>query len=108
MYLGYMQDPDKHKEINGLLGEVTDGRFADLVALGKMMTDFSVDAGAEDAGAGDILDDDIGVAVEFEGDEDEDEDEDVDELIVRSCCCDLMHECIGKYIVRPGNGYTVF
>jgi pre-mRNA-splicing helicase BRR2 len=77
------QDPDKHKEINGLIGEVDSSKFADVVALGKMMTDFSVDAGAEDAGAGDILDNDIGVAVEFEGDEDDDDDDDVDELVVR-------------------------
>ena len=80
------QDPDKHKEVNGLLGDIADNRFADLVALGKHITDFSPDAGGEDAangGApGDLLDDDIGVAVEFEGDEDDDEDEDVAELVV--------------------------
>ncbi len=77
------QDPDKHKEINALLGEVDSGKFADVVALGKMMTDYSVDAGVDDAGAGDILDNDIGVAVEFEGDDDDEDDDDVDELVVR-------------------------
>ena len=84
------QDPDKHREVNGLLGELEDNRFADLVALGKHITDFSTDAGgaegdaANGGGLGDVLDDNIGVAVEFEGDEDEDDDEDVAELVVSS------------------------
>lgn len=81
------QDPDKHKELIGLLGELPDERFADLVALGKHITDYSAAAaaanGAAEDAAGDALDDDIGVAVEFEGDEDDDEDDDVDELVVR-------------------------
>jgi pre-mRNA-splicing helicase BRR2 len=78
-----MQDPDKHKEINGLLGDISDKDFADLVALGKMMTDYRAGAGADEQQDGDGLDNDIGVAVEFEGDEDQDEDADVDELQVR-------------------------
>lgn len=49
------------------------------------MTDYSVDGGAEDAGTGDILDNDIGVAVEFEGDEDDDDDDEMTELVVRCC-----------------------
>ena len=82
------QDPDKHREVNGLLGELADNRFADLVALGKHITDFTPDAGGAEGDAanggapGDALDDDIGVAVEFEGDEEDDEDEDVAELVV--------------------------
>lgn len=48
------------------------------------MTDYSVDGGAEDAGTGDILDNDIGVAVEFEGDEDDDDDDEMTELVVSS------------------------
>ncbi|CAL8467727.1 g7265 [Coccomyxa elongata] len=76
-----MKDPDKHKEVNGLLGEISDNKFHDVVALGKMMTDYSVDGGAEDAGTGDILDNDIGVAVEFEGDEDDDDDDEMTELV---------------------------
>ena len=76
------QDPDRKKEVTGLLGEVSDERFADLVELGKRMTDFSTEPTAEDATAGDMLDDDIGVAVEFEGEDEDDEDENVDEIAV--------------------------
>ena len=73
-----------------MLGEVSDERFADLVELGKRMTDFTTEPTAEDATAGDMLDDDIGVAVEFEGEDEDDEDENVDEIAVslrpfRSC-----------------------
>lgn len=79
---GHLQDPERKKEVVGLLGEVSDERFADLVELGKRMTDFTTQPVAEATAAGDMLDDDIGVAVEFEG-EDEDDDEDgVDEIAV--------------------------
>ncbi len=85
------QDPQKQKELTGLLGELPDERFADLVALGKHITDYSASAangaanggGGEDANGADMLDDDIGVAVEFEGDEEDEEDDGVDELVVR-------------------------
>jgi hypothetical protein len=68
-----------------LLGDVSDERFADLVELGKRMTDFTTEplAGG-DAAPGDMLDDDIGVAVEFEGEDEADDDDDgVDEIAVR-------------------------
>ena len=63
--------------------------------LGKRMTDFSTEPTAEDAAAGDVLDDDIGVAVEFEG-EDEDEDDDaVDEIAVSTAlACALALFCL--------------
>lgn len=35
------QDPARHKEVDSLLGPTTDERFAALVALGKMITDFA-------------------------------------------------------------------
>jgi hypothetical protein len=83
------QDPEKEKEVQGLLGELPSDKFANLVAVGKLITDFSVDApgdGEGEPGAGaDALDDDIGVAVEFEGeDEEDDADEEVDEVVVRA------------------------
>ncbi len=80
--LSFVQDPERKKEVTGLLGEVSDERFADLVELGKRMTDFTTEPTAEDATAGDMLDDDIGVAVEFEGEDEDDEDENVDEIAV--------------------------
>ena len=80
--MSFLQDPERKKEVTGLLGEVSDERFADLVELGKRMTDFTTEPAAEDATAGDMLDDDIGVAVEFEGEDEDDEDENVDEIAV--------------------------
>ena len=74
--------------MQGLLGELPSEKFANLVAIGKLITDFSTEpaAGADGEGApGDALDDDIGVAVEFEGeDEEDDPDEEVDEVVVRA------------------------
>ncbi|CAK0763687.1 DExH-box ATP-dependent RNA helicase DExH12 [Coccomyxa viridis] len=75
-----LKDPERKREVVGLLGEVSDERFADLVELGKRMTDFSTEPAAEDAAAGDVLDDDIGVAVEFEGEDEDDDDDAVDEI----------------------------
>ena len=80
--MSWLQDPERKKEVMGLLGEVSDDRFADLVELGKRMTDFTTEPTTEDATAGDMLDDDIGVAVEFEGEDEDDEDENVDEIAV--------------------------
>ena len=79
-----MQDPERKREVVGLLGEISDERFADLVELGKRMTDFSTEPTTEDAAAGDVLDDDIGVAVEFEGEDEDDDDDAVDEIAVRT------------------------
>ena len=80
-----MQDPERKKEVVGLLGDLSDERFADLVELGKRMTDFTTEPLAgEDAAPGDMLDDDIGVAVEFEGEDEDDEDDNVDEIAVRA------------------------
>ena len=80
-----VQDPDKQKEVEELLGSLESEKFAQLVALGKCITDYKAGGpGAEDAAApGDTLDDAIGVAVEFEGEDEEDEDSEVDEVVVR-------------------------
>ena len=86
-----LQDPERKREVVGLLGEVSDERFADLVELGKRMTDFSTEPTAEDAAAGDVLDDDIGVAVEFEGEDEDDDDDAVDEIAVSRPFAALFH-----------------
>lgn len=79
----HMKDPERHKEINSLLGAIPDERFAQLVALGKLITDF-VPEGEAAAAAADgegALDEELGVAVEFEDESEEEEDEGlVDEL----------------------------
>ena len=90
-----LQDPERKREVVGLLGEVSDERFADLVELGKRMTDFSTEPTAEDAAAGDVLDDDIGVAVEFEGEDEDDDDDAVDEIAVsRPIAALFQHFCL--------------
>jgi len=78
-----LKDLDKKKEIEKLLNPMASERFAQLVAIGKLITDFSSEV---EAAAGQALDDEIGVAVEFDEDSedgdselDEVEDDDVDE-----------------------------
>ncbi len=70
------RDPDKQKEVGELLGPVSDEKFAQLVSLGKRITDW---VGEEEGavGEGNTLDDEIGVAVEFEDDDDDGGDEEV-------------------------------
>ena len=75
----HLKDVDKKKEIDKLLdAQIPSDRFAQLVNLGKKITDFSSDQ-TEKPGQSDALDDDVGVAVVFE-DESEEEEEDPFEL----------------------------
>lgn len=78
-----LQDPERQKECEELLGPVGDDKFTYLKDVGRLITDFS-QPDEEPGPPGDTLDDDIGVAVEFEGDEDADEESEVDEVEV--CC----------------------
>ncbi|EFJ32423.1 hypothetical protein SELMODRAFT_144158 [Selaginella moellendorffii] len=73
-----MKDSDKKKELEKLLNELSQERFNQLVNIGKIIVDF-YDGGDAGGAAGEALDDDIGVAVEFE-EEDEEEESDVDEV----------------------------
>lgn len=75
-----MTDPARHKEISELLGPTTDDRFAELKAIERLITDYTAEADAAAAGAGETMDEEIGVAVEFE-DEEEAEDSEVDEVV---------------------------
>lgn len=74
-----LKDLDKKKEIEKLLNPMASERFAQLVAIGKLITDFSSEV---EAAAGQALDDEIGVAVEFDEDS-EDGDSELDEVEVR-------------------------
>ena len=97
-----LQDPERKREVVSLLGEVSDERFADLVELGKRMTDFSTEPTTEDAAAGDVLDDDIGVAVEFEGEDEDDDDDAVDEIAVSAPLgCALSPFLPHRHIAKP-------
>lgn len=69
------QDPARQKEVEALLGPLESDVFAQLVAMGKLITDYKSEADLA-AMTDEGIDDDIGVAVEFE-DEDEDEDDQV-------------------------------
>ena len=82
-----VQDPERQKECEELLGPVGDDKFTYLKDVGRLITDFS-QPDEEPGVPGDTLDDDIGVAVEFEGDEDADEESEVDEVEV-CCSCDV-------------------
>lgn len=64
MVLVLVSDPERQKDCEALLGPVSNEKMADLVSLGKLITDYVGEgeqmAGADAAG----LDEDIGVAVE--------------------------------------------
>lgn len=68
-----LRDPERQKEISKLLGDtISNDKYTHFVAIGKLINDFS--AGADDDAAGDALDEELGVAVEFEDEDEEDED----------------------------------
>ncbi|KAL2643968.1 hypothetical protein R1flu_011555 [Riccia fluitans] len=73
------KDPDKKKEIEKLLNTMSQDRFTQLVSIGKLISDYHEAGEGVAGGAGEALDDDIGVAVEFEEEEEEDE-SDLDEV----------------------------
>ncbi len=68
-----MRDPERQKEISKLLGDtISNEKYTHFVAIGKLITDFSVED--NDVAGGDALDEELGVAVEFEDEDEEDED----------------------------------
>lgn len=66
-----LRDPERQKELGELLGPVPNERFAQLVAIGKLINDFSAEG--EETVMADTMDEEVGVAVEFESEEEEDE-----------------------------------
>jgi len=58
-----LPDPERQKECEELLGPLPNERFAELVALGKLITDY-VGEGEAVVPNEDGIDEDIGVAVE--------------------------------------------
>lgn len=57
-------DPERQKECEELLGPLSSERFAELVALGKLITDYVGEGEAVAPTDEDRMDEDIGVAVE--------------------------------------------
>ena len=106
-----LQDPERQKEVADLLGMVESEEFAHLVALGKMMVDFTSASDAPDAAAaaaaataGTALDEDIGVAVEFEDeDEDEEGEEEGAEVLVSTCCPEVTSSWLRIVGMRPAS-----
>ena len=72
-----MKDSERKVEIEKLLNKQRDEAFAEIVQCGMRITDYS--AAEEEAGAGEDMDDELGVAVVFDED-DEEEDSDLDEI----------------------------
>ena len=72
-----LQDPERHKECEALLGALSNEKFTEIVRIGKAITDFVPESERQDTVETDELDEEYGVAVEFE---DEDEQEDHEEL----------------------------
>ena len=75
-----LRDPERQAEIGKILGEISNERFTEFVAIGKLITDFTSEQAIADsiAAGGNAMDEELGVAVEFE---DDDEDEDDDALV---------------------------
>jgi pre-mRNA-splicing helicase BRR2 len=83
----HSNDPDRKIGVERLMGATSSEKFAQFVAVGKLITDFAAGGGGggEEGVPGDTLDDDIGVAVEFEEeDEEEEADNEVDEVLEAS------------------------
>ena len=71
-----MTDPQRQQACAALMPRLDKARFAQLVALGKRITDFTPGGeGKDEPQEGQDLDDDVGVAVEFEDDEEDEADE---------------------------------
>lgn len=76
-----LKDRDRKREIDGLLGSVTDERFALLVNLGKKITDFgSENTAALGIGNEEQIDETYGINVQFEESEDESVEDDYGEV----------------------------
>uniref|UniRef100_A0A914URZ7 U5 small nuclear ribonucleoprotein 200 kDa helicase n=1 Tax=Plectus sambesii TaxID=2011161 RepID=A0A914URZ7_9BILA len=75
-----IREKERKKEVEALLGVLTDERFAVLVNLGKKVTDFSLGEEQKKVAEQEELDETYGVNVQFEDSDDEDDDDVVEEL----------------------------
>lgn len=78
-----LKDRDRKKEIDGLLGTVTEERFALLVNLGKKITDFGTESIGANLGINpeeQQIDETYGINVQFEESEDESIEDDFGEI----------------------------
>lgn len=72
-----IRDKERKKEVELLLGALTEERYALLSNLGKKITDYSASVGDEQRTAGgkgeEDIDETLGVNVQFEEDDEDDE-----------------------------------
>ena len=106
-----LQDPEKQDGVGDLFGGmVNSDEFFKLVTIGKMITDFQSpeDPQEGDVLAGDALDEEAGVAVEFEGEDADDDDDEGDEVMVskRQFSSLLLLDC-NKNEVSGGSVYSL-
>ena len=66
-----LKERDKKKEVESLLGQMTEERFSLLVNLGRKITDYTAVKESGETGTQADIDEDYGVAVVFEGEEEE-------------------------------------
>jgi pre-mRNA-splicing helicase BRR2 len=85
-----LRDPERHSEIDKLVGKVTPEQFNKLIVSGRQISDFgnngqaTAEAGGEgEDGDDEKLDEEMGVAVVFDDDSEEEGDGDDDEDEVR-------------------------
>jgi pre-mRNA-splicing helicase BRR2 len=81
--------PDKRKKIEKLINPISEQMFSQLVSIGKLITDFhGADVPGDAAGDGTdmLLDDSVGVAVEFEEEEEDGSDKGTNFYQVCTCC----------------------
>jgi len=70
-----MKDVERKRQIDGLLGGLTSEQYAQLVNLGKKITDYKIggDQGATGGATDTGIDEEMGVAVVFDESEEEEE-----------------------------------
>eukprot|EP00210_Caulerpa_lentillifera_P005576 g5333.t1 len=77
-----LQDPERQRECELLLGTISTDTFARLVAIGKSITDFVPESERnQEGGETDLMETEYGVAVEFEDEDEEEEEKEIDEIM---------------------------
>ncbi|KAL7083867.1 hypothetical protein ACP275_14G188400 [Erythranthe tilingii] len=99
-----LKNPDKKEEIEKLLNPIPVATFDELVQIGRLVTDYYHDAGDAAVDRDDVLDDDVGVAVEFEEDEEEEEESDLDMVPEDEEDDDDVAEVDGSGAMQMGGG----
>jgi pre-mRNA-splicing helicase BRR2 len=100
-----LRDKERKKDVESLLGGLSDERFAILVNLGKKITDWSANQSDKSkTDDGEDIDENIGVKVMIGDEEDEeDEDNDVSEIVDEQDDEDEEGQDAGEHQIIQGN-----